>query len=276
MRRQRLCAAPALLTCSRRHVGVPLANAAQARNYRDYRPDRTPLSASQAVDRANARIAVLKSELSLTDDQAKNWSSLETALRDIATKRAKAVADQGAPKSGRSASDATTAAPAAANQDADVAARREREARANPQQDDMAVFQHESEVLATELSDLKQIADAAKPLYDLLDKRQRSVSFSLSTTTFGWIRPTNGARFACIEAFSAARAMGNAAARIAPTKGTKRNRNARIWALFEHAPAAMAMVDQAAIILHLNPAGEKPGSASGPRGAATRWRYRPL
>jgi hypothetical protein len=152
---------------------VPSAYPAQARNYRDDRADRPALSVSQNIDRADARIAVLKSELRLTDDQAKNWSGLETALRDIATKRAKAVADEGTPQSGRSASDSTAAAPPAANQDADVAAKRERDARANPQQDDIAAFRRESDVLASESTDLKQIADAAKPLYDSLDNRQR-------------------------------------------------------------------------------------------------------
>jgi hypothetical protein len=155
-------------------VVIPSVHPAQARNYRDDRADRAPLSVSQNIDRADARIAVLKAELRMTDDQAMNWSGIETALRDIATKRAKAVAELGNPQSGRSASDSRAATmPLAASQDADMAARRERVARANPQQDDIAALQRESEVLASESADLKQIADAAKPLYDSLDNRQR-------------------------------------------------------------------------------------------------------
>jgi hypothetical protein len=150
-------------------IVIPSAYSAYGRSYREDRAERPTLSISQNVDRADARIANLKADLRLTDDPTKNWSGLETALRDLATKRAKGEGD---PRSGRSASDSTVASPAA-NQDADVAARRERDARANPQADDIMVFQREADALAAQSAALKQIADAAKPLYDTLDDRQR-------------------------------------------------------------------------------------------------------
>jgi hypothetical protein len=98
------------------------------------------MSASQRIDHADARIAILKADLRLTADPAKNWSGFETALHDVATKRAKALTDARDSQSGRSASDAATAAPAA-SEDPDIAARRERDARANPQQDDITALQ---------------------------------------------------------------------------------------------------------------------------------------
>jgi hypothetical protein len=150
---------------------LPSAYAAQARDRGD-RAERSEISASQSIDRADARIAILKADLRLTADQAKNWSGFETALHDVATKRAKALTDARDSQSGRSASDAATAAPAA-SEDADIAARRERDARANPQQDDITALQRESDALAAQSAALKQIADAAKPLYDSLDDRQR-------------------------------------------------------------------------------------------------------
>ena len=70
---------------------LPSAYAAQARDRGD-RGERTEMSTSQSIDRADARIAILKADLRLTADQAKNWSGFETALREVATKRAKILA----------------------------------------------------------------------------------------------------------------------------------------------------------------------------------------
>jgi hypothetical protein len=96
------------------------------------------LKISQSIDRADARIAILKADLRLTADQAKNWSGFETALREVATKRAKILAGERDTQSGRSA---TAANPPAASEDADIAARRQRDARANPPQDDITTLQ---------------------------------------------------------------------------------------------------------------------------------------
>lgn len=153
-------------------IVLPSAYAAQARNARNDRAERPELSASQSIDRADARIAILKADLRLTADQAKNWSGFETALHDVATKRAKTLADERDAQSGRSVS-GSAAAPPAASEDADIAARRERDARANPQKDEITTLQREADALAVQSAALKQIADAAKPLYKSLDDRQR-------------------------------------------------------------------------------------------------------
>ena len=153
-------------------IVLPSAYAAQARNARNDRAERPELSASQSIDRADARIAILKADLRLTADQAKNWSGFETALHDVATKRAKTLADERDAQSGRSVS-GSAAAPPAASEDADIAARRERDARANPQKDEITTLQREADALAVQSAALKQIADAAKPLYESLDDRQR-------------------------------------------------------------------------------------------------------
>ncbi|WOJ89164.1 hypothetical protein RZS28_15345 [Methylocapsa polymorpha] len=153
---------------------LPSAYAAQSRSYRDDRTERPTLSVNQIVDRAEARIAELKANLRLSDEQAKHWPGLESALRDIATKRAKSVAGNEAPQTGRSATESSdAAAPRVAEEDADVAARRERDARNNSQPDDITAMQREADALAARSANLRQISDAAKPLYDSLDDHQR-------------------------------------------------------------------------------------------------------
>jgi hypothetical protein len=151
---------------------LPSAYSAQARSHRYDRNERPALSAGQSVDHADARLANLKADLRLTADQAKNWSGFETALHDVATKRAETLAEQRNPQGGRSASESTSGP--AANEAADVTARRERDARAFPLPDDITALQREADSLAAQSASLKQIADAAKPLYDSLDNRQRT------------------------------------------------------------------------------------------------------
>jgi hypothetical protein len=117
------------------------------------------MSTSQSIDRADARAAILKADLRLTADQAKNWFGFETALHEVATN---------APRSWRA-----SATRKAAAEDADIAPRRERDARANPPQDDITALQREADALAAQSAALKQITDAAKPLHESLDDRQR-------------------------------------------------------------------------------------------------------
>ena len=54
-----------------------------------------------------------------------------------------------------------------------MTARRERDARTNPQPDDITALQREADALAEQSANLRKISDAAKPLYDSLDDRQR-------------------------------------------------------------------------------------------------------
>ncbi|VTZ26833.1 conserved hypothetical protein [Methylocella tundrae] len=155
-------------------IVVPSAYTAYGRSYRDHRTERPELSINQSVDRADARIADLKADLRLTADQAKNWPAVESALHDIAAKRAQNLAGEPNLKAGRSSSETPTAAvPPATDERADVAARAERDARNNPKQDDITAMQSEADALAAQSANLRQISEAAKPLYDSLDDRQR-------------------------------------------------------------------------------------------------------
>jgi Ca2+-binding RTX toxin-like protein len=154
-------------------IVLPSACAAQSRSYRDDRADRPALSINQSVDRADARIAALKADLRLSDDQAKNWPGLESALHDIAAKRAKSLSGESDPQTGRSASETPAADHPVVGEDADVTARREQAARSSPQSDDITAMQREADALAAQSANLRQISSAGKPLYDSLDDRQR-------------------------------------------------------------------------------------------------------
>lgn len=150
---------------------LPATYAVQARSHREYRAERPVLSAGQSIDRADARIADLKADLLLSPDQAKNWPALETALHDIAVKRAKNVSSERDLQSGNAPSQ-PSAGRSIAEDDEDTEARAERVAR-GVATDDLVGMRREADALAMRSANLRQIADAAKPLYDTLDERQR-------------------------------------------------------------------------------------------------------
>jgi len=155
---------------------LPSAYEAHARSHRhhhgDYRAERPALSAGQSIDRADARIADLKADLLLSPDQAKNWPALETALHDIAVKRAKNVSSERDLQSGNAPSQ-PSAGRSIAEEDEDTETRAERVARGGGATDDLVEMRREADALAARSANLRQIADAAKPLYDTLDERQR-------------------------------------------------------------------------------------------------------
>jgi hypothetical protein len=113
---------------------------------------------NQIADDVDARIAWLKAELRLTLDQDKNWASLQTALHDYGIGQFKSL------MAGRSA-----------YQD-----RREREDRPN----DLALMRDEATQLTLRAVSLQRLADAAEPLYDSLDNRQRHRLIQLMRTEF--------------------------------------------------------------------------------------------
>jgi hypothetical protein len=154
-------------------IVLPSAYTAQSRSYRGDRAERPAFSASQSVDRADARIADLKANLRLSADQAKHWAGLESALHDIAMKRTKSLTSERDLQTGRASSQpsATSTRPIA-NEDANIDARTERDARSR-QPDDITAMQREADALEMRSANLRQISDAAKPLYDSLDDRQR-------------------------------------------------------------------------------------------------------
>jgi len=85
---------------------VPLSYGAQGR---ETRAERSASTISQSTDRAEARIAILKADLRLSADQAQHWAGLESALNDIAAKRAKRWAASNDLQTGRSSSNAPVA-----------------------------------------------------------------------------------------------------------------------------------------------------------------------
>ena len=149
---------------------VPLAFGVQGR---ETRAERSASTISQSTDRAEARIAILKADLRLSSDQAQHWAGLESALRDIVAKRAKTLAASHDLQTGRASSSAPAAPDTSVTEneqrrDTDL----ERDAR-RARLDDIDEMRREADAYTVQAADLRQIADAAQPLYDTLDDRQR-------------------------------------------------------------------------------------------------------
>ena len=144
---------------------VPLSYGAQCR---ETRAERSASTISQSADRAEARIAILKADLRLSADQAQHWAGLESALNDIAAKRAKRWAASNDLQTGRASSNAPVAPDASITEDADSG----RDAR-NARLDDIGEMRRKADAYTVQAAELRQIADAAQPLYDTLDDHQR-------------------------------------------------------------------------------------------------------
>ena len=149
---------------------VPLSYGAQGR---ETRAERSASTISQSTDRAEARIAILKADLRLSADQAQHWAGLESALNDIAAKRAKRWAASNDLQTGRASSNAPVAPDTSITEDEQ---RRdtdsERYAR-HARLDDIDEMRRKADAYTVQAAELRQIADAAQPLYDTLDDRQR-------------------------------------------------------------------------------------------------------
>jgi hypothetical protein len=138
------------------------------------RAERPAFSISQWVDHADAGIADLKANLRLSAEQATHWPGLESVLHDMAIKRAKSLAGERDVQVGSAPSGSSAAAsPPAADEDKNVDAQTERDARSNTRPDDIAEMRRDADGLTMQSANLRQIADAAKPLYDSLDDHQR-------------------------------------------------------------------------------------------------------
>ena len=139
--------------------------------------DRNPPSASQIADRIDARLAKLKADLRLSDDQNKNWGSVQSALHDIGVNRANrllqrdqpadAQRDANAPRDPNAPRDASAPPPARDANDRD----RDRDRSRTP--DEIDRMRREADYLTDRAADLRKLADAAGPLYGSLDDGQR-------------------------------------------------------------------------------------------------------
>ena len=144
---------------------------------RDRRSEKNVLTIDQSADQADARIAILKADLRLTPDQAQHWAGLSSALHDIAVKRAKIWTAVNELQTGR-ASSASNVTPDQGTQkdERERDASRERIARGTDGIDEM---RNEADAYTMQAANLRQVADAAQPLYESLDnsQRQRLVQF---------------------------------------------------------------------------------------------------
>lgn len=151
-------------------------------------PMRTGPTDNQLADEANARVALLKASLRLTPEQEPKWGAVESTLRTIMVTRMKARVA------------------AEAERQAERMMHRERwrerhtwsdmqnppsQAPAMPPQaeaqrpGEMARMRAEADRLAQRANELRSLADAAEPLYALLDQRQRGTLVSFFERGFG-------------------------------------------------------------------------------------------
>jgi hypothetical protein len=151
-------------------VITPLADGAQGQ---ETRAERSASTISQSADRADARIAILKADLRLSADQDQHWGGLESALRDIAAKRSKSLAASHDLQTGRTTSNAPVAPDTSITEDEE---RRDTDSERDAHRarlDDIDEMRREADAYTVQAVDLRQIADAAQPLYNTLDDRQR-------------------------------------------------------------------------------------------------------
>ena len=146
---------------------VPLSYGAQGR---ETRSERAASTINQSTDRADARIAILKADLHLSSDQTQHWAGLESALHDIVVKRAKSWAASRDLQTGRASSNTPVAPDSSITEDETT--RSERDAR-KVRLDDIDEMRREADAYTVQAAELRQIADAAQPLYDTLDDHQR-------------------------------------------------------------------------------------------------------
>jgi hypothetical protein len=129
-------------------TGLAYAQAEKPAAPREERAQRPALTQNMITNFADVRIARLKAGLMLTPEQEKNWPPVEAALRDAAKRTA----------------------------DRMVAWRADRE---KGNVDAITRLGRVSDALTERAADLKKFADAARPLYDSLDERQKGRFASL-------------------------------------------------------------------------------------------------
>ena len=128
---------------------------------------------NQSTDRADARIAILKADLHLSTDQTQHWAGLESALHDIVAKRAKSWAASRDLQTGRASNNSPVAPDSSiTEEEKEQGTRSERDAR-KARLDDIDEMRREADAYTVQAAELRQIADAAQPLYDTLDDHQR-------------------------------------------------------------------------------------------------------
>ncbi len=108
---------------------------------------------NQIANDVDARIAWLKAELRLTPDQEKKWSALRTALHDYGMGQSKSLL------AGRSAYESRHD--------------RDDQGKGNARPNDLALMRDEASQLSLRSVSLSRLADAAEPIYSVLDNHQK-------------------------------------------------------------------------------------------------------
>lgn len=106
--------------------------------------DHHEFSAEDKAALTDAHIAALKAGLKLTPPQEKNWPGLEVVLRDVAKARSARMAEW-----------------------------RQKAKEGHEHPNLIEGLQEGAKALTTRAEEMNKIADAAKPLYDTLDDRQK-------------------------------------------------------------------------------------------------------
>jgi hypothetical protein len=141
-------------------AGGLLTGPADARDRGDHsaRSDRAELSANQIVAQSDARAARMKADLRLTPEQEKSWSGFETALHEVAQKRA----------------------------DREIALRAARAEKKEPV-DIIEQMRSQADSMSDRSADQKKLADAAQPLFATLDDQQKQ-RFGGELARMGFVR----------------------------------------------------------------------------------------
>ncbi len=129
---------------------------------------------NQVANDVDARIAQLKSSLRLTPDQEKNWSGAQTALHDFGILQFKRRTDDGMRRYDR-------------HNRYDRHDRYDR-ASQNERPDDIALMRKKADRLTEKAESLKTLANAAEPLYSVLDDRQKQKLMSFISGEFEYGR----------------------------------------------------------------------------------------
>ena len=134
-----------------------VSSSASARDRRDRNKLNEP-TANQVIDLADASIARFKADLRLTLDQEKNWGPVQTALHDMAKRRADRIF--------KLHDDRTAVTQRSEGKDRRVGDGKDEGARAWTTIDEMRA---QADASSAHADDLRKFADVAGPLYDSLD-----------------------------------------------------------------------------------------------------------
>jgi len=137
----------------------PSSASARDRRHRDELNEPT---SNQVIDLADARIARFKADLRMTPDQEKNWGPVQTALHDMAKRRADRILKQ--------RDDRAAATKRSEAKDGNAEDGKAGSARAWTAIDEMRA---QADATSAHADDLRKFADVAGPLYDSLDAAQQ-------------------------------------------------------------------------------------------------------